>query len=495
MTMLSLHIAGAENAASDAATTPVHSPWDHRHLFDVAHATAQDVDRAVAAAATAFRDGRWWRQRARERARVLTKAAELLADAVEELAELETAQTGRPVREMRSQLARLPEWFEYFGALAQVDEGRLPDLGAGRINLVRRRPLGVAALITPWNHPLLITVKKLSAAVAAGNSVVLKPSELAPAGPLRLVRLLEEAGVPAGVVNVVTGLGQTTGKALVEHPLVDRIDVTGGTPTGRVVAAIAGDRLIPVTAELGGKAPVIVLPDADLDQAVAGALFASYIATGQTCVQGARILVHESIRAEFEERFATRARALRLGDPADRRTQVGPLISQRQREQTVEAVTRAVAHDARLVCGGRIPDVPGHGWFYEPTLLADVTPEMDIWTEEVFGPVSVLRTFTTDAEAAEQANDSPFGLAASIWTSDAARALRLVDELDIGIVWVNDHHRVDPASPWGGTKDSGIGSENAREALIANTRVQSTIVNVDDDLFDWFSTTSDLRYS
>src|SRR5690606_17155139 len=281
-------------------------------------------------------------------------------------------------------------------------------------------------------------------------------------------------------VNVVTGLGQTTGKALVEHPLVDRIDVTGGTPTGRVVAAIAGDRLIPVTAELGGKAPVIVLPDADLDQAVAGALFASYIATGQTCVQGARILVHESIRAEFEERFATRARALRLGDPADRRTQVGPLISQRQREQTVEAVTRAVAHDARLVCGGRIPDVPGHGWFYEPTLLADVTPEMDIWTEEVFGPVSVLRTFTTDAEAAEQANDSPFGLAASIWTSDAARALRLVDELDIGIVWVNDHHRVDPASPWGGTKDSGIGSENAREALIANTRVQSTIVNVDD---------------
>lgn len=452
-------------------------------------------DEAVQSARLSFDDGRWWRLPVRERARVLNHAAQLLADEIDELARWETAQTGRPIREMRSQLARLPEWFEHFAAVAAVEEGSIPPFGAGRINLVRRRPLGVAALVTPWNHPLLITVKKLSVALAAGNSVVIKPSELAPYGPLRLASLLEDAGLPPGVVNVVTGLGPTTGKALVEHPGIHRIDLTGGTPTGRAVAALAGQHLIPMTAELGGKAPVIVLEDADLDRAVSGALFASFVATGQTCVQGARLLVHESVRDELQDRLAARISALRLGDPMAASTQVGPLISEQQRQRSIDAVDRARAQGARVVSGGQIPPTLDHGWFYEPTLITDITPEMDAWSDEIFGPVTVLRTFTDDAEAVRQANDSPFGLAGSVWTADQARALRMVDDLDIGIVWINDHHRVDPASPWGGTKDSGIGTENGRDAYLGYTRPQSIILNIESEQFDWFATTDDIRYS
>ncbi|HEY9474157.1 MAG TPA: aldehyde dehydrogenase family protein [Mycobacteriales bacterium] len=492
---LLLHIDGQNVPAGDGAVLPVSNPFSGEPLYSVAHATPADVDAAVAAANRAYRDGRWADLSGRERAVILSRAARLLADAIDELALLEVAQTGRPLREMRAQLRRLPEWFEYFGALAQTAEGSLPDFGPTHINLVRRRPLGVAGLITPWNHPLLITMKKLSAALAAGNSIVVKPSELAPAAPLRLVDLLEEAGVPAGVVNVVTGLGATTGRALAQHRGIHRLDVTGGTETGRAIAATAGRNLVPVTAELGGKAPVIVLGDADVERAVAGALFASFIATGQTCVQGAKLLVQENIAAEFQARFAARVAELRLGDPLDPATQVGPLISQAQRERVANAVDRATGQGARVLRGGQVPERLATGWFYEPTVLTDVTPEMDIWREEVFGPVAVLDTFTDDAQAIDKANDSPFGLAASIWTSDTNRALRMVDKLDIGIVWINDHHRVDPASPWGGTKDSGIGTENSRDSYLGYTRPQSTIISISDQSFDWYATTAELRYS
>lgn len=492
---LLLHIDGQDTPAEDGATFAVTNPFTGEPLFTVAQASAADVDRAVTAANTSYRDGRWADLTGRERALVLSRAARLLADAIDDLALLETTQTGRPLREMRAQLRRLPEWFDYFGALAATAEGSLPEVGRTHINLVRRRPLGVAGLITPWNHPLLITMKKLSAALAAGNSVVVKPSELAPAAPLRLAALLEQAGVPAGVVNVVTGLGATAGRALAEHRGIHRLDVTGGTDTGRVIAAAAGRNLIPATAELGGKASVIVLGDADLDQAVAGALFASFIATGQTCVQGAKMLVHQDIATPFRERLAARVAALRLGDPLDPATQVGPLISAAQRERVAGAVDRAVGQGARVLCGGRVPEQPATGWFYQPTVLTGVAPDMDIWREEVFGPVAVLDTFTDDAQAVDMANDSPFGLAASIWTSATNRALRMVDRLDIGIVWINDHHRVDPASPWGGTKDSGIGTENSRDSYLGYTRPQSTILNISDQPFDWYATTADLRYS
>jgi phenylacetaldehyde dehydrogenase len=494
---LLLHLDGADVPAAEGATFELRNPATGELLYHVAHAGPADVDAAVRSARVAFDDRRWRGQQPRTRARVLSRAAQLLAERIDDWARLETLQIGRPLREMQAQLARLPEWLEYFGQVAATAEGTVPDVGPQHLNIVRRGPLGVGALITPWNHPLLITMKKLSAALAAGNSLVVKPSELGPAVPLALASLLEEAGVPPGVINVVTGYGATTGRALTEHRGVDKIDFTGGTETGRAIAAAGGGALVPVVAELGGKAPVVILDDADLDRAVSGALFASFVATGQTCVQGARILVHERIAGAFTEQFLARAAALRLGSPLDLTTQVGPLVSEAQRTKTAAAVDLARQQGARVLVGGAIPPDPhlADGWFYAPTVIGDVTADHDIWSDEVFGPVTVLRTFHDDDEAVQQANDSPFGLAASVWTGDTTRALRMIERLEIGIIWVNDHHRIDPASPWGGFKDSGIGSENGLEAYRAWTHQQSVLINVNPEPFDWFGSTRAMRYS
>jgi phenylacetaldehyde dehydrogenase len=494
---LLLHIDGRDVPASDKTTFEVRNPATGEHLYDVAHGTVADVDVAVRAARKAFDDGRWKAMRPRDRARILNRAAGLLAARIDDYARLESLQIGRTLREMRAQLRRLPEWLEYFGAVAQTAEGTCPEFGAGHLNIIRRVPLGVAGLITPWNHPLLITMKKVSASLAAGNSLVIKPSELGPVVPHRLAVLLEEAGVPAGVVNVVTGHGATTGRALSEHRGLSKLDVTGGTETGRVIAANAGRALIPVTAELGGKAPVLVFDDAEVDQAVAGALFAAFIATGQTCVQGARVLVQRGIYDAVVDRLVQRTRALRLGNPLAPKTQVGPLVSKVQRDKAANAVERARQQGATVLCGGRVPDSDdlAQGWFYEPTVVADVSHDQDLWHEEVFGPVTLVAPFDDEADAVAQANDSPFGLAASIWTRDIGRALRVSESLDIGIIWINDHHRIDPASPWGGTKDSGLGSENGHEAYQAYTRPQSVIVNTAQQPFDWFATVEDVRYS
>lgn len=492
-----LHIGGKERIASDGGTFLVRNPSTGETIYEVAHATAVDVDHAVAEAHRAFTDGRWRSISTRERARVLNRAAVMLAARIDEYARIETLQIGRTLREMRAQLRRVPEWLEYFAAVAQTQQGSSPDFGAGYLNVVQRVPLGVAGLITPWNHPLLITMKKVSVALAAGNSLVIKPSELGPVVPMELVRLLEEAGVPAGVVNIVPGLGSTTGKALSEHPGLAKIDFTGGTETGRVIAANAGRSLIPTTAELGGKAPVVIFEDADIDQAVAGALFAAFVATGQTCVQGSRILIARACYDEFVERLVARTRSLRVGDPLDLQTQVGPLVSQTQRDKSVEAVRRAVEQGATVLCGGRVPkgEEFSNGWFFEPTIIADVDATHDLWYEEVFGPVILVRAFDDEDEAIMQANDSPFGLAASVWTRDVGRAVRVSERLDIGIVWVNDHHRIDPASPWGGFKDSGLGTENGLESFEAYTKPKSLIVNTSRSSFDWFSTVDELRYS
>lgn len=481
----------------EGRTFEVENPATGHQICRVSEALAEDVDDAVKAARRAFEDGRWSERRGRDRARVLQRGAQLLEDRVDDFARLETLQIGRPYREMRSQLRRTPEWLEYFGAVAQTFEGSMPDFGGDHLNYVVREPLGVAGLVTPWNHPLLITMKKLSAALAAGNSVVIKPSELAPVTPLLLAELLAEAGLPDGVLNVVPGYGAVTGKALTEHPGLGRLDVTGGTATGRLVAEAAGRNLIPVTAELGGKAPVLIFNDVEPKRGAAGAAFSAFVAAGQTCIQGARILIQQDVLDPVTESLVSRAAGLRVGDPFDPTTQLGPLASAAAMNRVSGMVDRARAAGARILCGGRrargtrVDD----GYFYEATVITDVTPDMEIWREEVFGPVTVIVPFRTEEEAVALANDTPYGLAAAIWTESVSRAHRVARRLDVGVIWVNDHHRIDPASPWGGTKASGLDRENGIEAYRSYTQTKSVIVNTSDEVFDWYGTDEELRYS
>ncbi|KAL3668630.1 hypothetical protein V7S43_005931 [Phytophthora oleae] len=479
-----LFIEGKFVSASGSRLT-VENPATTERLAYVATATAKDVDCAVTSGQRAFEDGSWSRASVGDRANVLNDIAKALRLRIPEFAEKESLQTGRPIREMRAQLARIPEWFEYFAALARTSEGSVPPFSGSYVNYVQRLPLGTVGLITPWNHPLLIAVKKLAPALAAGNSVVVKPSELAPLTVLQLAELCHEAGLPSGVFNCVSGLGHVAGQALAEHPVIKKIDFTGGTTTGRRVAAVAGGNLASTTMELGGKAPIVVFDDVDVDEVVNGAAFACFIASGQTCVTGARLIVHEGIFEELVSKLVTKVCSIRLGDPLNDRTQMGTIISEPHLLRIHAMVERARQAGATIRCGGRrAPDLKGY--FYEPTVLTDVTPDMEIVQQEVFGPVVVAYSFKDEVEAVQLANDSPFGLGAAVWTTNIERAHRVADKLEAGIIWLNDHHRNDPSSPWGGVKDSGMGRENGLEAYRSYSQVKSVVVGFGNEKFDWF---------
>ena len=484
-----LWINGEEKDGVDGKFIEVINPATGELVAKVAEATDADVKIAITAAEAAFDDGRWSKKSARERGRVLRKAAQLCFDNTALFAEVETLCTGRAIKEMKAQTGRIPEWLEYFGSIVEGMEGQVTPFAGDYLNYVRRVPIGVCVQLTAFNHPMLLAMKKLAPALAAGNTVVMKPSELTPISAILIAKYLSEAGLPAGVFNVVNGYGLTCGAPLVGDPRVKKVDMTGGTTTGRLIGATVGRNLAHFTAELGGKAPILVFNDATLEQAVNGIAFGAFVASGQTCVAATRLLVQEDIAEKFAEMFVAKCNKIRLGDPLAASTQMGCMISNASMQRVDAIVQEAVAGGCKVLCGGKPVTIEGkfaNGPFYPPTLIGNVKATDRVFQEELFGPVLVMVPFKDEAEALALANNCDFGLGAAVWTRDIKRGHRVAHALKAGVVWINDHHRNDPSSPWGGMKLSGVGRENGWECLKEYTQTQSVVCSIAESNFDWF---------
>jgi len=452
-------------------------PWAY-----VPRGTKQDVDCAVAAAKAAFDpQGDWRKMTATARGALLRRLGDLIAKEAERLATIETTDNGKLLAEMRAQLNYIPQWFHYFGGLADKIEGRvIPIDKAGVFNFTREEPLGVVAAITPWNSPLLLAGWKLAPALAAGDTVVWKPSEFSSVSALEFGELFERAGFPPGVVNIVTGFGNEVGEPLVTHPDVAKVAFTGGDRTGEQVYQMAARGLKRVTLELGGKSANIVFDDADLNAAVNGVVSGIFAATGQTCIAGSRALIHRPIHDEFVERLLALAKRARMGDPLDPETQVGPITTRPQYDKVLEYIQ--IAKEEGAVCrlggkrGGR--SECGSGWFVEPTIFTDVKPTMRIANEEVFGPVLSILPFDDEEEAIRIANNTVYGLAAGVWTTSMRRALIMSERLEAGTVWVNTYRAVSYMSPFGGYKRSGLGRESGAEAIREYLQTKSVWIDI-----------------
>ncbi|MCX4090833.1 aldehyde dehydrogenase [Nocardia sp. alder85J] len=463
-----MFIDGKDHSPIGGEWFPTDNPYLGTPWAQIAKGGADDVDAAVTAAARAFVSGPWPEFTPSQRGALLRKLGDVLAEHAQRLAELETRDNGKLYAEMFAQVSYLPQWFYYYGGLADKVEGTvLPLDKKGYFSYTKKEPIGVVGIITPWNSPLMLLTWKLAPALAAGCTVVIKPSEFTSASTVELVRLFDAAGVPPGVINVVTGFGADVGSPLVEHPLVRKISFTGSDGTGRYIGAAAAKDFKHVGLELGGKSPNIVFDDADLDAAVNGVVSGIFAATGQTCLAGSRLLVQRSIHDEFVGRVVELARSARMGDPRAETTQVGPITTPPQYRKVLDYIEVAKAEGAQAVLGGGPATRPecGTGWFVEPTIFTGVDNAMRIAQEEVFGPVLAVIPFDDEDHAVALANDVRFGLAAGVWTSDIGRGFRMADRIRSGTVWVNTYRAVSYLAPFGGFKDSGIGRENGIEAV------------------------------
>jgi betaine-aldehyde dehydrogenase len=484
-----LFIDGKWVDAESGKTFATPNPATGTTLAEVAEGDKADIDKAVAAARRAF-EGSWSKVSARDRGRMMYKLAQLIEAKTPELAALETADNGKPIRETSYiDLPQVVENFEYFAGWATKIEGETIPVPGEMFNYTLREPVGVCGQIIPWNFPLLMAAWKLAPALAAGNTIVLKPAEQTPVGAMELAALIQEAGFPDGVVNVVPGYGETAGAALASHPDIDKVAFTGSTEVGKIIARAAADNLTKVSLELGGKAPNIVFADADLDQAVNGAMMGIFFNQGQVCCAGSRLFLDARVKDEFLDRFKERAGRVRVGDPMDKNTQMGPQVSEEQLNRIKGYVDIAKGEGAQVLSGGCPPQLEGDfqkGYFFQPTIFGDVTNSMRVAQEEIFGPVVSIITFENEDELIKQANEIVYGLSAGLWTKDITRAHRFAKAVKAGVVWINTYNMFNAASPFGGYKQSGYGREMGKHALEMYTNVKSVWVDLSGKPIGWY---------
>ena len=479
------YIDGKWVGSSAGETFPVYDPSTEEIIAHVAAASTEDVNRAVRAARAAFDSGTWPQTTAQERGRILFRLADKVRQNAGMLAELETRNTGKPIVEAEYDMADVATCFEYYGGLATKVTGQVLSVPANALSFTLREPVGVAGQIIPWNYPLLMAAWKLAPALAAGCTCILKPAEQTPLTALEFASWLEEIGLPAGVVNVINGIGETTGAALVAHPDIDKIAFTGSAVVGKLIVKSAADSLKRVSLELGGKSPNIFFSDADWEAAVDGALFGVFVNQGEVCSAGSRILVERKIYSKFVESMTEKAKRIKLGPPLERETKMGPLVSREQYDR-VTSYLELGKKEARVAIGGDRAGQFSKGYYVEPTIFCDVDNSARIAREEIFGPVASVIPFDNEKDAIRIANDTPYGLAAAVWTRDIYKAFRMVKSFRAGIIWVNHMQPTYVEAPWGGYKQSGFGRELGPWGLEGYLETKQVFVNLDEAPIGWY---------
>jgi betaine-aldehyde dehydrogenase len=463
----------------------VYDPSTEDVIAEVPDSDAKDVDRAVAAAKDAFENGPWASSTAQERGRVLFKLADAVRQNTAALAELEARNSGKPIVEAEYDMADVATCFEYYGGLATKVSGHVNPVPDNALSLSLKEPVGVAGQIIPWNYPLLMAAWKLAPALAAGCTCVLKPAEQTPLTALELAKHFEACGLPKGVVNIITGFGESAGAPLVQHPDVNKIAFTGSAAVGKQIVKMAADTVKRVTLELGGKSPNIFFADADFEAAIDGALFGVFINQGEVCSAGSRILVERSIYKKFVEAMAAKAKTIKLGPPLERETKMGPLVSKEQYDR-VRSYLEIGKQEAKLASGGDRPKNIDRGYYVEPTIFYDVDNSARIAREEIFGPVATVIPFNDEADAVKIANDTPYGLAAAVWTRDIFKAFRAVKKIRAGIVWVNHMQPTYVEAPWGGYKQSGFGRELGPWGIEEYLETKQVHINLNEQPIGWY---------
>jgi betaine-aldehyde dehydrogenase len=480
-----MFINGEWTEGTSGKRIPVYDPSTEEVIAEIPDASAADINAAVAAARYAFDEGGWPQTSAQERGRILFRIAAKLREEAAQLAEMESRNSGKPIVEAEYDIADAATCFEYYGGLANKVSGAVNPVPDNALSLSLKEPVGVAGQIIPWNYPIGMAAWKLAPAMAAGCTCVLKPAEQTPLTMLKLASWLAECGVPAGVVNVVTGLGETAGAAIVAHPDVDKVAFTGSASVGKLIMKSAADTLKRVTLELGGKSPNIFFADADFEAAIDGALFGVFINQGEVCSAGSRVLVQKSIYTKFVEAMTEKARTIKLGPPLDRSTKMGPLVSREQYDR-VSAYQVLGKSEAKLALGGGRPASMSRGYYVEPTIFYDVDNSSRIAREEIFGPVACVIPFEDEREALKIANDTSFGLGAAVWSRDIFRALRMVKAIRAGIVWVNHMQPTCVEAPWGGFKQSGFGRELGVHGIDEYLETKQVYINLNEAPIGWY---------